>query len=186
MNQYNPETSVGNDMQLQPVGIVRNKITKPSLLAGKEGITMQGEFAERKAWIRSMSEEISEIQINEELADILDGIEDFSHLMILYWGNMIPAHSRTLKKVHPMGREEFPLVGIFATRSPARPNPVLLTVVRLLERRGTVLEVTGLDAVDGSPIIDIKPYVREFYPEKDVRIAGWMQLIIDETGQASP
>jgi tRNA-Thr(GGU) m(6)t(6)A37 methyltransferase TsaA len=186
MNQLNKGTTVGNDMQLQPVGVIRNNITKPSLVAGEGGISMQGDFAANRARIRAMSEEISEVRINEELTDILDGIEEFSHLMILYWGHRIPAHSRALRKVHPMGREDFPEVGIFATRSPARPNPVLLTVVRLCGKHGNVLEVSGLDAVDGSPVIDIKPYVREFYPRTDVRIPGWMQQIIDETGQTNP
>ncbi len=62
-------------------------------------------------------------------------------------------------KVHPMGRDEFPLVGLFATRTPNRPNRIGKTTVRLLERRGNILRVKGLDALDGSPIIDIKPYI---------------------------
>lgn len=79
-----------------------------------------------------------------------------------------------------MGRECFSKVGIFATCSPARPNPILMTVVRLHGIRGNVLEVTGLDAVDGSPVVDIKPYVRNFYPEDKISIPEWMQQIHKE------
>lgn len=78
---------------------------------------------------------------------------------------------------HPMGGSEYPLVSIYATRSPARPNPVFMTVVRLCERDGHILKVAGIDAVDGSPGIDIKPYVVESYPRDDIRIPGWMQQI---------
>jgi len=82
--------------------------------------------------------------------------------------------------VHPMGRADIPKTGIFSTCSPARPNPVLATVVRLHARRGNVLEVTGLDAVDGSPLIDIKPYVPSHYPQADVRVPAWMEELMKE------
>ena len=82
-----------------------------------------------------------------------------------------------------MGRQELPLSGIFCTCSPARPNPVLMTVVRLYGRRKNVLQVSGLDAVDGSPVIDIKPYVKELYPQEDVFIPEWMQRIMREVNE---
>jgi tRNA (Thr-GGU) A37 N-methylase len=80
-----------------------------------------------------------------------------------------------LTKVPPIGREYFSKVGIFATCSSARPNPILMTVVRLCSIRGNVLEVKGLDAIDGGPVVDIKPYVRNFYPEDKISIPEWMQ-----------
>ena len=76
-----------------------------------------------------------------------------------------------------MGNPEYPLVGLFSTCSPARPNPILTTVVRLIEKEGNVLHVTGLDAIDKSPVLDIKPHVREFYPAGEVRIPEWMERI---------
>jgi len=82
-----------------------------------------------------------------------------------------------------MGRKEFPLVGIFSTCSPARPNPVLTTVVRLCGRKGNTLTVTGLDAVDGSPVVDIKPYVKDFYPQDRVLIPEWMQRLQREVAE---
>jgi tRNA (Thr-GGU) A37 N-methylase len=83
-----------------------------------------------------------------------------------------------------MGRRDLPEVGIFSTCSPARPNPVLTTVVRLIRREKNVLTVTGLDAIDGSPVIDIKPYVSEFYPREGVRIPAWMEQIQEEIRRA--
>jgi tRNA-Thr(GGU) m(6)t(6)A37 methyltransferase TsaA len=114
------------------------------------------------------------------MQDILHGIEEYSHLVVLYWAHLVPESSRLLSRVHPMGREEYPLVGIFSTLSPARPNPILASVVRLHERNENFITVSGLDAVDGSPVIDIKPFVEEFYTRMDVRIPGWMRKICDE------
>ena len=78
-----------------------------------------------------------------------------------------------------MGNRDFPLVGVFATHSPVCPNSILATVVRLIERRGNVLKVTGLDALDGSPILDIKPY-QPYQEPKDIRVPDWMKKIHDE------
>jgi len=80
-------------------------------------------------------------------------------------------------KAHPMGRKDLPLTGIFATCSPARPNPLCAIVVRLLECSGNLLKVQGLDAVDGSPVLDIKPYNPSYYPVGEVRISPWLEQI---------
>ncbi|MCP8317906.1 MAG: tRNA (N6-threonylcarbamoyladenosine(37)-N6)-methyltransferase TrmO [archaeon] len=100
---------------------------------------------------------ISEIIISEELTEALDGIEDFSHLFIIFY--MHKAFTERINlKVHPRGRLDLPLVGVFATRSPYRPNPIGLTLVELIKRKGNKIKVRGLDAINGTPIIDIKPY----------------------------
>lgn len=165
---------------VRPIGIVRNNNSEPSLVAGNEGIKMEEQHKANMKQIRQINEEISEIIIDNDIIDILEGVEKYSHLIILYWAHKVPEQSRSLTKVHPMGRECFSKVGIFATCSPARPNPILMTVVRLRGIRGNVLEVTGLDAVDGSPVVDIKPYVRNFYPEDKISIPEWMQQIHKE------
>ena len=167
-------------LMLRPVGIVKSKIKEPFLTAGDDGINMKRKIDVAKAEIRRVAREVSEIVINEDLLNNLDGIEEYSHLVVLYWAHRVPEKSRSLSRVHPMGRKEFPRVGIFCTRSPARPNLVLTTVVRLLERKENVLRVTGLDAIDGSPVIDIKPYVQEFYPRQEVRVPEWMERIVRE------
>ena len=168
------------EMILRQVGIIKNEIKEPILLAGDEGLKMQEELDSALTHVHEVREGISKIIIDEDLVDVLDGIVDYSHLLVLYWAHKVPEKSRSLTKVHPMGSDEYPLKGIFSTCSPARPNPVLLTVVQLIERKDNVLEVSGLDAIDGSPVIDIKPYVSDVYPQKEVSIPKWMNQILRE------
>jgi tRNA (adenine37-N6)-methyltransferase len=172
------EASFG--MRLRPVGIIKSQIKEPFLAAQDSGIKMQGHFDAVRKHIHEVRQQIAEIVINEDLLEILDGIDQYSHLVVLYWAHKVPEQSRSLTKVRPMGRNEFPLVGIFCTCSPARPNPVLMSVVRLWGRKKNVLQVMGLDAVDGSPVIDIKPYVKHLYPQEEVRTPEWMQQIRKE------
>lgn len=100
------------------------------------------------------------VEVQPAYAEALDGIKDFSHVWVVYWfhGNDTPEKRRTLK-VHPRGNPANPRTGVFATRSPARPNLLGLAACRLVGREGTRLEVEGLDAWDGSPVVDIKPYL---------------------------
>ena len=172
------QTSSG--IVLRQVGIIKNKIEKPFLVASGDGLKMQEDLEDALGKIDETPEVISNIIIDECLAGILDGIEEYSHLIILYWAHKVPEEGRLLTKVHPMGREDISKRGIFCTCSPARPNPVLMTVVRLKGRKGNVLEVLGLDAVDGSPVVDIKPYVKDFYPQEGVRFPEWMQQLQEE------
>ncbi|MBN2124493.1 MAG: tRNA (N6-threonylcarbamoyladenosine(37)-N6)-methyltransferase TrmO [Deltaproteobacteria bacterium] len=164
-------------MTLRPVGRVRSEIKEPSLVARSGDLTWGDENRAPSA-----PEGISEIIIDQEYVDILDGIEEFSHVLVLYWAHKVDAKGRSLTKVHPMGRKDLPLVGVFSTCSPARPNPILVIAVRLLERKGATLCVSGLDAVDGSPVIDIKPYVPSYYSVTDARLSGWMNRLLDEMG----
>jgi tRNA-Thr(GGU) m(6)t(6)A37 methyltransferase TsaA len=125
-------------MQLRPIGVVRSPVSERGL--------------------RDFSSVVSTIALREEFAEALDGIERFSHIVVLYWFHL--SEEPTSLKVHPRGDPRNPLRGIFATCSPVRPNPLGMTTVRLLERQGNELRVQGLDAVDGTPVVDIKPYIR--------------------------
>jgi tRNA (adenine37-N6)-methyltransferase len=100
----------------------------------------------------------AEITLNGGLVEALDGVKDYSHLFILFWLNQITSQQRSTLKVHPRGRSDLPLLGVFATRTNHRPNPIGLTLVELLKVEGNVLTVKGLDAFDGTPVLDIKPY----------------------------
>jgi tRNA-Thr(GGU) m(6)t(6)A37 methyltransferase TsaA len=162
-------------IQLKPVGIIKNQSKKPSW----GGPLSKLDWQERATRMKEQRDSVSELVIDSGLDGILDGIEDFSHIMVLYWAHLAPADRRPVMKVHPIGNKDFPLVGVFATHSPVRPNPILVTVVRLIERRGNVLKVTGLDALDGSPILDIKPY-QPYYETEDFRVPAWMKKIHDE------
>ncbi len=116
----------------------------------------------------------SVIEIVPDLDGILDGIEEFSHLLVLYWAHLRTRRDPPAIRTHPFGDADLPLTGIFATRSPARPNPVLADVVRLVKRDGNTLTVAGLDALEGSPVIDIKPSTRGDHPSEGVRVAAWL------------
>jgi len=157
-------------MILMPVGIVKSEIKEPSLIAKAGGLDRR-EVLEVTGKERDM---ISEILIYDDFTGILDGIEDFSHIVVLYWAHRVPPEGRSLIKVRPMGGKDLPEKGIFATCSPARPNLVCLTAVPLLERRGNLLKVKGLDAIDGSPLIDIKPYNPHYNIVGEVKLADWM------------
>jgi tRNA-Thr(GGU) m(6)t(6)A37 methyltransferase TsaA len=141
-------------MNLRAIGIVRNDIKQPI----------------RHGW----REIVSEIVVNSNLAEALDGLDEFSHIIVLYWMHRLDPGRQLPLKVHPMGKPELPLVGRFATRSPSRPNPVGQATVRLLERRGNILKVKGLDAIDGTPVIDIKPYIPGYDSASDAKAPLWM------------
>ncbi len=165
-----------NDMILKVVGVVRSDIKKPSLVAHSGDLNWESKDSPPSHPLVN----ISEIVIDPDYAGILDGIEDFSHLLVIYWAHKVDDLGRKLTRAHPMGRKDLPLVGIFATCSPARPNPVLAIAVRLVERDGYTLRVEGLDAIDGSPVIDIKPYLPSYYSVPDAKLSGWMNQLIEE------
>jgi tRNA-Thr(GGU) m(6)t(6)A37 methyltransferase TsaA len=100
----------------------------------------------------------AEIEIDAAWAEALDGIEEFSHVWVVWWLDRFETPP-TSHRVHPEARPEMPLVGLFATRSPHRPCPIAITAVRLLAHQGARLRVEGLDAYKGTPILDIKPYL---------------------------
>lgn len=99
----------------------------------------------------------SVIEVLPEFEEGLNGIENAHELIILYVFDRSQGHAL---KVHPKGDPSIPLRGVFATRSPERPNRIGMTKVTLIRREGNRLHVQGLDALDGSPVIDIKPAVR--------------------------
>jgi len=121
---------------------------------------------------------VSKIVIRRDLVQALDGIEDFSHLFVIFYMDKVKEKEKALK-VHPRGRTDLPLVGVFATRTAFRPNPVGLTLVEFLERRDNVLFLKGLDAFDKTPVLDLKPADSWDIP-KNVRIPGWLELLEKE------
>jgi tRNA-Thr(GGU) m(6)t(6)A37 methyltransferase TsaA len=101
---------------------------------------------------------ISQIVLHSGFAEALDGVGDFSHLFVLFWLHETSESHRKTLKVHPRGRMDLPLLGVFATRTMLRPNPIGLTLVELIKVEGNVLTVRGLDAFDGTPVLDLKPF----------------------------
>ena len=101
---------------------------------------------------------VSRIVLKKDLVKALDGIGEFSHVFIIYWMHKISNAER--RRVYGEGRRGMPAVGVFACRGPIRPNPIALTLVELVRCEENVLWVRGLDALDGTPVLDIKPYGR--------------------------
>ena len=128
-----------DNIVIKPIGVVRNNIKEPL----------------KHGWRKV----ISELILDTALGEATEGLEEFSHLIVVFWMHKVPPERGIPTKIHPQGRQELPLTGLFATRAPYRPNPVGVSVVRLLECQGNILKVEGLDAIDGTPVIDIKPYL---------------------------
>ena len=119
-------------------------------------------------------EVISEIIISDKIsADSLTGIEEFSHLEIIFYFHKADLSKINISATHPRENKKFPKVGIFAQRKKARPNLLGSTIVKLLKKENNVLTVLGLDAVDGTPVIDIKPVIREFIPKEKISQPEW-------------
>lgn len=116
---------------------------------------------------------VSRIEIVPGLTEALDSLDEFSHIIVLYWMDRLKPEPQPLK-VHPRRDPSFPLVGLFATRAPKRPNPIGKATVRLLKRERNVLIVSGLDALDGTPVIDIKPYLPGYDSATDARTPSWV------------
>ncbi|MBW1923334.1 MAG: tRNA (N6-threonylcarbamoyladenosine(37)-N6)-methyltransferase TrmO [Deltaproteobacteria bacterium] len=130
--------------QVRPVGIIRQEVARTT------------------------------IEVFDAYADALMGLEDFSHLVLLAWFHGTDTRSRRkILQVHPRGDPRNPLRGVFATRSPARPNPIGMWICRLLKMDGNRLLVEKLDAFDGTPVLDIKPCTEILDPAADVRIPEW-------------
>ncbi len=140
-------------MILKAIGIVRSEVKQPSMLDDKEIV--------------------SDIVVNSNLTEALDNLDEFSHIIVLYWMHQA-ATGQLPTKVHPMGKQELPLIGLFATRSPNRPNPIGKATVRLLKRQGNILKVKGLDALDGTPVIDIKPYIPGYDSVVNAKTPPWI------------
>ena len=123
---------------------------------------------------RDTKNTISEIVLDTEFTEGLDNIEEFTHLIIIFF-----IHKSRLPfplKVKPRFRiDPNQEVGVFASRSPDRPNPIGKTTVRLLKRRKNILKVLGLDAIDGTPVLDIKPFIPGIDAAKDVKTPSWMK-----------
>lgn len=170
--QYN-----GPRIRLTPVGRVRSEIKAPILKTSESDIELREHMEKIREYHKKVKHVVCEVVIFPQWEELLDGIEGFSHVLVLYWPHLIDPERRNLRKVHPMGRKDLPRQGIFATCSPARPNPILVSAVRLLVRDGNILGVEGLEAVDGSPVVDIKPYVHTYYGVENPTVPAWMAQI---------
>lgn len=140
---------------LTPLGYAKNKADTP-MLPGWKDVTTR-------------------IVIDKKYAPGLDGIEAYSHVIVVYW---MDKEAECHLKHHPQGRADVPFVGIFACRCPQRPNRLAVSTAELVARRGNVLTVKGLDIVSGTPILDIKPYTPQYDRVTNARVPRWVNNLV--------
>ena len=127
------------------------------------------------------SQESATIVLDESFAlEALNGIDAFSHLEILFLFDRVGEQDICTGARPPRGNVKYAPVGIFAQRAKCRPNRIGVTIVRLLSREGRTLTVAGLDAIDGTPVLDIKPVFREFLPKGEIRQPDWTTELLKE------
>jgi tRNA (adenine37-N6)-methyltransferase len=145
-------------MTLEPIGYVRSPVT--------EGVD--------EGW----GEVTAEIVLDERLADGLRGLEQFSHVLVIFLMHQASFEPGSDLLRRPRGRADMPLLGIFAQRAKHRPNPIGVTTVRLLRIEGNRVTVSGLDAIDGTPVLDLKPYVPAFDRPEGATVPEWMDELM--------
>jgi tRNA-Thr(GGU) m(6)t(6)A37 methyltransferase TsaA len=125
--------------------------------------------AERRTPLQTAhSQAVGQVEVQPEFVEGLRDIEGFSHIILLYVFHCASGYA--LRVQSPLDRK---MHGLFATRHPYRPNAIGLSVVQLLHRHANILEVAGIDVLDGTPLLDIKPYVPEFDAHLDEVRTGW-------------
>ena len=141
-------------IRIKPLGYARNSIKKPTLPGWKDII--------------------SEIVVDKKYAKGLDGIEDYSHIIVVYW---MDKEKECHLKHYPQGRKDVPYVGIFACRCPQRPNPIGISTTEIISIKDNTIKVKGLDVIDNTPILDIKPYTQQYDSALNAKVPEWVNKL---------
>ena len=142
---------------LTPIGIVKNSVT----------------IRKDTSW----GDDISLIKLDKQYAGGLNGLEDFSHAVILFHLDQAKYEREKHLQRRPQNRDDMPLVGIFSQRGKDRPNRIGMTSVEIESVEEDTLVVKGLDAIDGTPVLDIKPYY-PVYDKKDASVPEWVDRLM--------
>ena len=126
----------------------------------------------------SWGEDTSSIVLEKEYVSGLKGLEDFSHAIIFFFLDKAKYEKEKHLQRRPQNREDMPLVGIFSQRGKDRPNRIGMTSVEIVSASDDTLVVKGLDAVDGTPVLDIKPYY-PVYDKKDATVPEWVERLME-------
>jgi len=145
-------------MNMQPIGIVKSPVI--------EGVDA--------GW----GDVVSEIHLNREFAAGLTGLETFSYILVVFAMREATWSPESDLVRRPQGRADMPLLGIFAQRAKHRPNPIGVTSVRLLAVQGNKLRIQGLDAIDETPVLDIKPYFPQYDRVPEPVIPPWVEELM--------
>jgi tRNA (Thr-GGU) A37 N-methylase len=154
------EKLMGDAIILRPIGFVRGGRAAPT----------------DDAW--DGVEAVIELDAGQFGPDATASLADFSHIEVVFHFNLVPDDEIALGARHPRGRKDWPLVGIFAQRGKGRPNRLGVTVCKLLAADGLTLAVRGLDAIAGTPVLDIKPVMTGFLPRGTVREPDWARALM--------
>ena len=147
------------EIVLEVIGTVRN---------GREDATDRG-------W----GSLVSTIELRPEFAEGLEGLDSFSHALVLFHMHRDADREAPTLKRRPRGRADMPLLGVFAQRARRRPNPVGVTAVEIVRVEPGRLVVRGLDALEGTPVLDLKPYVPVFDQRDGARVPEWMDRLME-------
>ena len=139
------------EIKIQPIGFAKNQ---------------------EKRHTGGWREVITELVIEKQYQPALDGLDDYSHLVVIYWLHEVD--SCELHHVPQSKHGIVPEVGIFACRCPARPNPIGLSTVEILKIKDNVITVKGLDVINKTPILDIKPYTPQYDFVADAKVPAWV------------
>lgn len=140
---------------LRPIGYAKNTADKPMLPGWKDVI--------------------SDVIIDKKFTKGLEGIDKYSHIIVVYW---MDKEGECHLQHHPQGKQDVPFVGIFACRCPQRPNRLAISTVQLISRKRNVLTVKGLDIVNKTPILDIKPYTPQYDKVTKPKVPGWINKLV--------
>ena len=146
------------EIEMKPIGYVKNDVQE------KKDV--------------SWGEDVSYVLLEEEYCGGLKGLEDFSHAIILYYLDKAEFISEKHLQRHPQNRPDMPLVGIFAQRGKDRPNTIGMTSVEIVAVSDSTLTVRGLDAISGTPVLDIKPYY-PVYDKKEAKTPEWVDRLME-------
>ena len=148
-------------MRFEPIGIIRSPITE----------TIDHSWGEVE----------SDIQLHDSLADGLKKLDQFSHATIIFHMDQAPIFKLKNDLVRrPQGRLDMPKIGIFAQRAKHRPNPIGMTVVQIISIKKNIMRVKGLDAIDGTPVLDIKPYFPIFDCINSAKTPKWVDELMKD------
>jgi tRNA-Thr(GGU) m(6)t(6)A37 methyltransferase TsaA len=152
-------------VSVRPIAVVRNNVFDP----------------QPDGWEQVRSDLI----FREELMPALDGIEGYSHVIVVFNFHRVPEAERSRLRIHPRDDISLPEQGVLATRTQLRPSAIGVTVVPVVQRRRNILRVLGLDAIDGTPVLDIKPYLPPFDSVPDAGMPEWARKRFEEAARTS-
>lgn len=121
---------------------------------------------------------VAEVVLDPALSQGLAGLEGFSHALVVFWMHQARFDAERDLVRRPRGRADLPPIGIFAQRAKHRPNPIGVTAVEIVVVEGNILRVKGLDAIDGTPVLDVKPYVPQFDRVEAALVPAWVAEIM--------